>query len=112
MNVSDKSFNPLVAPFAGQTGVLADYGFRDQAGSPEHMKFCSKGTWNERRCIETAFSMLTGVCNFKKLKHRVFEYVSARLAFATAMFNVLLKLFQQLHPQADPFQMSIAEFSL
>jgi len=28
------------------------------------------------------------------------------------MFNVLLTLFHHLHPDADPFQMSIAEFSL
>ncbi len=112
MNVSDKTFNPLVEPFAGQTVVLADYGFRDREGSPEPMKFCPKGTWNERMSIETAFSMLTGVCNFKKLKHRASAYISAHLAFATAMFNVLLELFHILHPEADPFQMSIAEFSL
>lgn len=112
MNVSDKSFSSLVEPFAGQTVVLADYGFRDREGSPEHMKFCPKGSWNERMSIETAFSMLTNVCNFKKLRHRACEYISARLAFATAMFNVLLGLFHKLHPEADPFQMSIAEFSL
>ena len=112
MNVPDKTFNPLVVPLAGQTIVLADYGFRDQEGTPEHMKFCPKGAWNERMCIETAFSMLTNVCNFKKLKHRARDYLSSRLAFATAMFNILLDLFHTLHPDADPFQMSIAEFSL
>lgn len=112
MNVSDKTFNPLIAPFEGQTIVLADYGFRDQDGPPRHMKFCPKDSWNERMCIETAFSMLTNVCNFKKLKHRAAEYIETHLAFATAMFNVLLGLFHQLHPEADPFQMSIAEFSL
>ena len=107
-----KTFNPLVQPFAERTIVLADYGFRDQEGPPQHMKFCPKGAWNERMCIETAFSMLTNVCNFKKLKHRAHDYIRARLAFATAMFNVLLGLFHQLHPEASPFQMSIAEFSL
>jgi hypothetical protein len=112
MNVSDKTFNSLVAPFEGHTIVLADYGFRDKEGTPSHMKFCPKNAWNERMCIETAFSMLTNVCNFKKLKHRAYDYISARLAFATAMFNVLLELFHTLHPQAAPFQMSIAEFSL
>lgn len=112
MNVPDKTFNPLVEPFAGQTVVLADYGFRDQSSPPQHMKFCPKGSWNERMCIETAFSMLTNVCNFKKLKHRATDYIRARLAFATAMFNVLLGLFHSLHPDARPFQMSIAEFSL
>ena len=112
MNVPDKTFNPLVQPFAERTIVLADYGFRDQEGPPQHMKFCPKGTWNERMCIETAFSMLTNVCNFKKLKHRAYDYIRARLAFTTAMFNVCLELFHQLHPEALPFQMSIAEFSL
>ena len=92
MNVSDKHFNHLIEPFANKTIVLADYGFRDKDGAPEHMKFCSKGEWNERMCIETAFSMLTNVCNFKKSKHRVSDYIKARLAFATAMFNVLLSL--------------------
>ncbi len=112
MNVPDKTFNPLVEPLIGQTIVLADYGFRDQAGAPEHLKFCPKGAWNERMCIETAFSMLTNVCNFKKLEHRAAEHIQARLAFTTAMFNVLLGLFHKLHPEADPFQLSIAEFSL
>jgi len=28
------------------------------------------------------------------------------------MFNVLLDLFHAIHPDADPYQMSIAEFSL
>lgn len=112
MNVSDKMFNSLVETFEGRTIVLADYGFRDQGTPPQHMKFCPKGSWNERMCIETAFSMLTNVCNFKKLKHRAAEYIRSHLAFATAMFNVLLELFHFLHPEADPFRMSIAEFSL
>lgn len=62
--------------------------------------------------VETAFSMITNVCNFKKIKHRAADYIKASLAFTTAMFNVLLDLFHQLHPDADPFSMSIAEFSL
>jgi len=112
MNVSDKNFNYLIEPLIGKTIVLADYGFRDKDGAPEHMKFCPKGAWNERMCIETAFSMVTNVCNFKKSKHRVSDYIKARLAFATAMFNVLLSLFHKCNSDAQPFQMSIAEFSL
>jgi hypothetical protein len=34
------------------------------------------------------------------------------LAYATAMFNTLLTLFHQLHPNESAFKMSIAEFSL
>ena len=30
----------------------------------------------------------------------------------SAMFNVLLDLFHSIHPGADPYKMSIAEFSI
>jgi hypothetical protein len=76
------------------------------------MKLCKKGTWNERMCVETALSMVTQVCDLKRIHHRLAEYVQAHLAFVSAMFNVLLDLFHTLHPEASPFQMSIAEFSL
>ena len=56
--------------------------------------------------------MLTVVCKAKKMHHRVQAYLEARLAYMAAMFNVLLDLFHQLHPDADPYQLSIAEFSL
>ena len=112
MNASDKYFNPLVEPLIGQTIVLADYGFRDKDGVPENMKICEKGTWNERMCIETALSMVTVVCDLKRIRHRLAEYIQARLAYVSAMFNVLLSLFHLIHPDAHPYQMSIAEFSL
>ncbi len=112
MNVYDKHFHPVLAPFIGQTIVLADFGFRDKNGVPENLKLCKKGTWNERMCVETVLSMVTLVCDLKRIRHRVAAYIQARLAFVSAMFNVLLDLFHQLHPEADPFRMSIAEFSL
>lgn len=112
MNVSDKHFNPLVEPLNGQTIVLADYGFRDKKGVPENMKICKKGTWNERMCVETALSMVTVVCDLKRIRHRLADYIQARLAYVSAMFNVLLNLFHFLHPDADVYKMSIAEFSL
>jgi len=34
------------------------------------------------------------------------------LAFVAAMFNLLVDLFCSIHPNADPYKMSIAEFSL
>lgn len=40
MNAHDQSFTPLTEPFMGQTIVVADHGFRDQEGIPEHMKLC------------------------------------------------------------------------
>ena len=56
--------------------------------------------------------MLTMICDLKRIRHRLFEYIQARLAYVTAMFNILLELFHKLHPETDPFKMSIAEFSL
>jgi hypothetical protein len=91
---------------------LADFGFRDKDGVPENMKICKKGTWNERMCIETVFSMLTMVCDLKRIRHRLSAYIQMRLAYVVAMFNILLDLFHLRHPDVDPFKMSIAEFSL
>jgi len=62
--------------------------------------------------VETVLSMLTIVCDLKRIRHRLAAYIQARLAFVAAMFNSLLALFHLLHPQADPFKMGIAEFSL
>jgi hypothetical protein len=112
MNVHDKHFHPLVEPFMDETIVLADFGFRDKEGAPENMKICQKGTWNERMCVETALSMLTIICDLKRIRHRASDYIQMRLAFVVAMFNILLVLFHKCHPEADPFKMSIAEFSL
>jgi len=112
MNVNDKHFHSVVEPFIGKTIALADFGFRDKTGVPENMKICKKGTWNERMCVETVFSMLTLVCDLKRIRHRLSSYIQMRLAYVVAMFNILLDLFHLLHPETDPFKMSIAEFSL
>lgn len=62
--------------------------------------------------VETALSMVTTVCHLKKVTHPLFGYVQARFAFVGVMFNILFDLFHQLHPDANPFQMSISEFFL
>ena len=62
--------------------------------------------------VETALSTVTTVWELKRIRHRLAAYIEARLAFITAMFNVHLRLFHHLHPEAEPFGMSIAEFSL
>jgi len=112
MNQSDQDFHPLVETLKDESIVLSDFGFRCKAGIPANLKLCAKGTWNERMVIETIFSMLTVVCQAKKMHHRLEAYLNARLAYLAAMFNVLVALFHQLHPEADKFQLSIAEFSL
>ncbi len=62
--------------------------------------------------VETALSMVTLVCDLKRIRHRLQDYIDTPLACVGAMFNVLLDLFHDLHPDADPMKMRIAEFSL
>ena len=62
--------------------------------------------------IETVLSMLTLVCHFKRVMHRVWTYFQARLAFTMAAFNVLVRL-DGFQPNASGFvPLSIAGFSL
>jgi hypothetical protein len=48
----------------------------------------------------------------KRIRHRLAAYIQARLAFVSAMFNMLMDLFHSIRPDANPYKMSIAEFSL
>lgn len=112
MNAHDQHFHDLIEQGDELTITLSDLGFRCKDGIPNNLKLCPKGTWNERMIIETAFSMLNVVCHFKKIFHRVADYIEARLAYTMAMFNVLLALYHQLYPDQPDHKMSIAEFSL
>ena len=112
MNTHDQHFNDEIEKLDGKTITLSDLGFRCAEGIPDNLKLCEKNSWNERMLIETAFSLLTGVCNMKKIFHRVAEYIEARLAYTAAMFNILLDLYHKLHPDEPAHKMSIAEFSL
>jgi hypothetical protein len=112
MNTPDNQFQELIQQFSGCSIVLADYGFRKKGGVPENCKLCPKGQWNDRMTVETSFSLATVVCGLKRMFHRLEACIQARLASMVALFNVLLTLFHQLHPDADPGKMSIAEFSL
>jgi hypothetical protein len=56
--------------------------------------------------------MLTLVCHFKKVMHRVWASFHARLAFTMAAFNVLVQ-WHGFQPHTSGFvPLSIAEFSL
>jgi len=44
-----------------------------------HLKLCPRGEWEDRMLVETVLSMLTVVCHFKKVMHRVWAYFQARL---------------------------------
>jgi len=111
MNCPDQTFLPLVALLEEDGLVLSDLGFRCKSGIPANLKLCRKGSWNDRMVIETTFSLLTVVCQAKKMFHRTAAHLEARLAYMAAMFNVLLHLFRQFHPE-DAFKLSIAQFSL
>jgi len=62
--------------------------------------------------VETALSMVTVVCDLKRLRHRIDDYITARLAYVATMFNILRDLYHELHSDAHSMKMSIAEFSL
>ena len=115
-NVHDQAFPPLIEPFAGETitPAPADTGFECAEGTPENLKLCPKGTWNERMLPETILSMLTLVCQMKHLFHRTAKYVRAHLAYPAAMFNTLLWLNRHLHPEAplEDRLLHIAQYSL
>jgi hypothetical protein len=111
-NVADNTFQWLIRQFAERMIILSDTGFHAAEGDPSNLKLCQRGEWEERMLVETVLSMLTLVCHFKKVMHRVWAYFQARLAFTMAAFNVLVQWYG-LRPNASGFvPLSIAEFSL
>lgn len=111
-NVHDRTFHPLVAQFVEEMIVLTDQGFHASAGDPENMKVCRTGEWNVRMRVETVFSMLTVVCHFKQMRHRLWASFQAHLAFAMALFNILAQWHGLKPDEHGCIHLSIAEFSL
>jgi hypothetical protein len=101
-NVHDQVFLPLVAALDERCIVLADVGFNCKAGIPTNLKLCPRGTWNDRMLVETALSLVTTVCSLKKVFHRTRQHFAARLAYVSAMFNVVIALNRSLNPEAEP----------
>ena len=111
-NIHDSTFKHMIERFEDQMVLLADMGFHSADGDPPNLKLCRRGEWNERMMVETVLSMLTLVCHFKKMMHRVWDYFQARLAYTMAAFNILAQ-WDGLKPDEDGFvHLSIAEFSL
>lgn len=111
-NVSDQTFQPLIAKWDEQMLILGDQGFHAKQGDPPNLKICSKGRWNVRMVVETVLSMLTTICHSKKIGHRVWAYLNARLAFLLSIFNLLVQ-WDGLKPDEEGFvHLSIARFSL
>lgn len=112
-NVYDGSaFQHLVEAVAEDMLVFADPHFVKSGWNLPNLKVCTKGTWNDRMMIETVLSMLTVVCHFKKVGHRVWDYFKSRVGYTMALFNILVQ-WHGLQPADDGFvHLSIAEFSL
>lgn len=111
-NAPDSAFPPLIETFADDMIVLSDTAFHAKEGDPPNLKLCARGTWNTRMLVEPVLSMLTGVCHLKKVLHRTWAALQARLAFTLATFNPLVQ-WHGLKP--DPqgmIRLSLAEFSL
>jgi hypothetical protein len=129
-NVHDTTFHPLIRQFEDQMVVIADHGFYSAKGTerygkrrrkvwaepneanPRNLKICKTKAWNSRMIVETVLSMLTVVCRFKKLSHRVWIYFQARLAYTMALFNVLAQWHGLLPDAAGRVHLSIAHFTL
>ena len=113
-NVHDQTFRPVAHQFDQQTIVLSDAGFRKAGEAARNLKFCAHKTWNERMLIETIFSLVTRVCQLKKLPHRRAVYLETHLAFVAALFNLLLALNRLLEPDASPHDrlLKIAQYAL
>lgn len=111
-NAPDSAFHPLIETFEKEMIVLSDLGFHAKEGDPPNLKLCARGSWNTRMLVETVLSMMTGVCQLKKVAHRTWATFQARLAFTLATFNLLVQ-WQGLQPDPQGFiHLSLAEFSL
>lgn len=110
--MADNAFQPLISDFEDEMVVFTDMAFHSKAGDPPNQKACKRGTWSGRMLVETVLSMLTRVCNLKKMSQRSWDGLNARLAFTMAVFNVLVTWDGLLHNDDGTIRLSIAEFSL
>lgn len=112
-NVYDGSaFQHLVEGVAEEMVVFADVHFTKKGWHPPNLRPCRRGEWNDRMIVETVLSMLTLVCHFKKVMHRVWRYFVSRVGYTMALFNLLVQ-WHPLQPDDDGFvHLSIAQFSL
>jgi hypothetical protein len=112
-NVYDgAAFQDLVDRVSDRMIVFSDEAMEKKEWHPPNLKICKRGEWNTRMLVETVLSMLTTVCHFKKIAHRVWAYFESRLAYTMALFNILVQ-WHGLHPDEDGYvRLSIAEFSL
>ena len=106
------AFAKIVDGVANQMVVFADDGLDKLNWHPENLKVCQRGECNFRMLVETVLSMLTYVCHFKKVRHRVWSYFTTRLGFNMALFNILAQWHGLKPGENGSVPLSIAEFSL
>jgi hypothetical protein len=109
-HVAEHTLQWLIRQFEERMMVLSDTAFHAAEGDSTTLKLCQRGEWQDRLLVETVLSMLTWVCHFKQVMHRVWVYFHARLAFTMAACNVLVQ-WHGLRPNASGFvPLSIADF--
>jgi hypothetical protein len=112
-NVYDGShFQEIAERNAVQMVLFSDEGFVKRDWHPENLRICQRDEWNTRMNVETVLSMLTLVCHFKKVMHRVWAYFLSRLAYTMAMFNLLVQWDGIQVDESGCVHFSLAPFSL
>jgi len=112
-NVYDGSaFQQLVDDVAEHMVVFSDTGFAKQDWQPANLRLCKRGEWNVRMVVETVLSMLTYVCDFKRSRHKVWDYFETKVGFTMALFNILVQWHDFQSDEHGFVPLSIAEFSL
>jgi hypothetical protein len=112
-NVYDGSaFQHIVDNVSDKMVVFSDTGFEKADWHPTNLRICKRGEWNVRMLVETVFSMLTYVCDFKHSRHKSWDYFETKVGFTMALFNVLAQWYGLQPDEAGFVPLSIAEFSL
>lgn len=110
-NVCDNYFQPLLKKYEDKMIIFADGNFKKKENNAENIKFCKRGSCNERMIVEIIFSMISNLSAFKKLYHRKWAYLNSRIAYTLASFNILC-LWDGINENSQGiFQLSIAKFS-
>ena len=111
-NVHDSAFACVAEAFADESVVFADAGLHRADGDPPNVRLCKKGEWNDRMLVETVLGMRTMVMHTKKMLHRTWDGVIARLSYVMAAFNLLVT-WDGLPTRDDGFiPLHLADFSL
>ena len=89
-NTHDKHFRPMIEPFDEKMTVPTDNGFHGVEGDPPNTEVCHPRTWGCRMLVETVLSMLTVVCDIKRVRHRAWDHFRMHVSWIVAAFNLML----------------------